>query len=132
MTYNFLPEATQVSLDYMNAFMGDGTEYFDIKVRACPLCVFVDMFTDFVSFFFSQHHLYANCPPLCVPVHIFDCLLKILREEHEESKLDQWQNRLATEETSGPLRSVIASVDDYANEETVDYEEVSFWSFPIV
>lgn len=33
MSYNFLAEATAVSLDYMNAFMGHGLEYFDIKVR---------------------------------------------------------------------------------------------------
>ena len=32
MSYNFLAEATAVSLDYMNAFMGHGLEYFDIKV----------------------------------------------------------------------------------------------------
>lgn len=32
ISYNFLTEATQVSLDYMNAFMGHGTEYFDMKV----------------------------------------------------------------------------------------------------
>ena len=32
ISFNFLSEATQVSLDYMNAFMGNGTEYFDIKV----------------------------------------------------------------------------------------------------
>lgn len=32
MTYNFLPEATQLSIDYMNAFMGHGVEYFDLTV----------------------------------------------------------------------------------------------------
>lgn len=32
ITYNFLPEATQLCIDYMNGFMGHGIEYFDISV----------------------------------------------------------------------------------------------------
>ena len=40
MSYNFLAEATAVSLDYMNAFMGHGLEYFDIKVVIVGFCCF--------------------------------------------------------------------------------------------
>ncbi|XP_046908573.2 LOW QUALITY PROTEIN: nuclear pore complex protein Nup160 [Dermatophagoides farinae] len=65
MTYNFLPEATQLSIDYMNAFMGHGVEYFDLT-----------------------SHLYPNCKQLCIPMHLFDCLAKILEEENEQNKLD--------------------------------------------
>ena len=82
------------------------------------------------NFFCEQHSLYPNCPPLCIPLHIFNCLLKILREESEESKLEQWQNRLATEDTAesihgGGLGGGASSVDDYGlAEERIDYEEV--------
>lgn len=81
----------------------------------------------FKFFFLSkQHSLYPNCPPLCIPLHIFNCLLKILREESEESKLEQWQNRLATEDTAESiLGGGASSVDDYGlAEERIDYEEV--------
>ena len=72
-----------------------------------------------------QHQLYANCPPLHIPMHIFDCLLKILREESEESKLDKWQTRLATDDNAmDPLHGGICSVDDYVDDEKIDYEEV--------
>ena len=57
-------------------------------------------------------------------MHIFDCLLKILREESEESKLDQWHSKLGTEDIIEQLNGVISSVDDYINDEQIDYEEV--------
>lgn len=101
ISFNFLSEATQVSLDYMNAFMGNGTEYFDIK-----------------------HHLYANCPPLCIPMHIFDYLLKALREENDEHNLNNCQAKLAIEDSVDPLNYGINSVDDYQDEEKIDYEEL--------
>ena len=56
MTYNFLPEATQLSLEYMNAFMGHGTEYFDIKVS---LLVFIS----YVQFLFLAALLVRQLSP---------------------------------------------------------------------
>jgi len=58
-------------------------------------------------------------------MHIFDCLLKILQEECEESKLDNWQNKLASEDNFDQLQGAMSSVDDYLPEERIDYEEVS-------
>lgn len=77
-----------------------------------------------------QHPLYANCPPLSIPMHIFDCLLKILNEEYEESKLDNWHNKFVNEDSNNIVNSIhgvlYGSVDDtYTQEENIDYQEVS-------
>ncbi|XP_027200676.2 nuclear pore complex protein Nup160 [Dermatophagoides pteronyssinus] len=91
MTYNFLTEATQLSIDYMNAFMGHGVEYFDLK-----------------------NHLYPNCPPLCIPMHLFDCLAKILAEENERNRYDT--NKTETEKWQKSLYSIKANNDQGDND----------------
>ena len=35
MTYDFIEEAFNLSLEYIGAFKGKGTEYFDVRVIIC-------------------------------------------------------------------------------------------------
>lgn len=60
-------------------------------------------------------------------MHIFDYLLKALREENDEHNLNNCQAKLAIEDSVDPLNYGINSVDDYQDEEKIDYEEVCFF-----
>lgn len=74
--------------------------------------------------------MYPNCPPLCIPVHLFDCLINVLTEEHQQQKLmtkssDAWQKNSQTGVNGDNDDNSCGAVDDILEFEPIDYETVS-------
>ncbi len=74
ISYNFIEEAVNLSIEYIRAFRGTGTDYFDIRCALLP-----------------------NTPPLYIPFHIFTTLLKVLNEDkrvdpHYEAVINCFNN----------------------------------------
>ncbi|KAF7495733.1 Nuclear pore complex protein [Sarcoptes scabiei] len=102
MLYNFLPEATQITIDYMNAFMGEGMQFFDLT-----------------------HNLIVKCKPLCIPLHLFDCLELFLQEEyelqkHEESTLNP-NNSKWLQSSGEENESEFTAIDEEIKYDRIDY-----------
>ncbi|XP_054162696.1 nuclear pore complex protein Nup160-like [Oppia nitens] len=74
ITHNFIEEAFNLSIEYIRAFMGKGTDYFDIRSAVLP-----------------------NTRPLYIPYHIFNVLLRILNEEKSVDKYKKMYNTLTIE-----------------------------------